>query len=535
MVGQIILLSGPVGAGKSTLATALETQFRVRRYKTHELIRVRKPAVGLDRAALQNAGELLDRESEGAWLSQELSVPLTLLASNDRALVDSVRIASQVEAVRKAFGPIVVHVHLTAPENELARRYESRPTAMKELSSYAEVRKNETEQSVERLSTLADIVVDTSQCSPGDVVVRVAARLGLFGRQYERLVDVLIGGQYGSEGKGQIAAHLAPEYDVLVRVGGPNAGHKVYEEPSPHAFHHLPSGSFRNPHAQIVLGAGAVIYPKKLQQELLMAEVEVDRLSIDPNAMVITEEDRIAEHELVSTIGSTGQGVGHATARKVLRTLATPPVILAKDTPELRPYIRDSLRVFDDAFSCGKRVFLEGTQGTGLSLHHGTYPHVTSRDTSVGGCLGESGIAPSRVRRTIMVCRTYPIRVANPLESTSGHINNELKWDEIARRSKIPKEELESTEQTTTTNKLRRVGEFDWQLVRKAASINAPTDIALTFADYLSIENRQARRFDQLNAESIQFIEEIERVTLAPVSLIATRFAFRSVIDRRLW
>lgn len=534
MISQLILLSGPIAAGKSTLAESLATSFEVKRFKTHELIKDRK-GTSLDRAALQLAGHSLDRHTKGKWIAEDLSGPLTSLPTGTRALVDSVRIQSQVEELRKAFGQVVIHVHLTAPGDELARRYKKRRSAMRELKSYRAVRADATERDVDTLRSLADVVVDTSQCTPADVVVRVAARLGLYGKQYERLVDVLIGGQYGSEGKGQIAAYLAPEYDVLVRVGGPNAGHKVYEEPKPHAFHHLPSGSFRNPHSQIVLGAGAVIYPPKLMEEMLMAEVDVSRLAIDPNAMVITDRDRKAEKKLVKSIGSTGQGVGYATSRKVLRTDAKPPVVLAKDTKELKPFIRDSLRIFDDAFSSGRRVFLEGTQGTGLSLHHGTYPHVTSRDTSVGGCLGESGIAPSRVRRTVMVCRTYPIRVASPLEATSGHLQGELTWEEISKRSKIPAKELAEAEHTTTTKKLRRVGEFDWQLVRKAASINAPTDIALTFADYLTVVNRKARRFDQLSTESIQFVEEIERVTLAPVSLIATRFAFRSIIDRRLW
>jgi len=130
-----------------------------------------------------------------------------------------------------------------------------------------------------------------------------------------------------------------------------------------------------------------------------------------------------------------------------------------------------------------------------------------------------------------MVCRTYPIRVEGP----SGPIGMELSWDEISRRSGIPAEELERTEKTSTTKRRRRVAEFDWTLLRRAASLNGPTDIALTFVDYLSIKNRDARRFEQLTEETIRFIEEVERVAAAPVSLIATRFHVRSIIDRRAW
>src|SRR6266481_3829376 len=117
----------------------------------------------------------------------------------------------------------------------------------------------------------------------------------------------------------------------------------------------------------------------------------------------------------------------------------------------------------------------------GLSIHHGVYPYVTSRDTSVAGCLSEAGISPSRVRKVIMVCRTYPIRVQNPNGGTSGPMSREISWAEISRRSRIPLRNFKKTEKTSTTNRDRRVSEFDWALLRKAAAVNGPTDIALTF------------------------------------------------------
>jgi adenylosuccinate synthase len=367
------------------------------------------------------------------------------------------------------------------------------------------------------------------------VVVRVAARLGLYGRSYDRLVDVLVGGEYGSEGKGQIAAYLAREYGVLIRVGGPNAGHTVYEEPEPFTFHQLPSGTRRNPESQLVLGPGAVISVERVVDEIAKCEVSKERLAIDPQAMIIEGADRKAERGLVAKIGSTGQGVGFATVRKILRTSASPRVRLAKDEPQLKDYIKETRVVLDDAFAAGRRILLEGTQGTGLSLHHGRYPHVTSRDTTVSGCLSEAGVAPSRVRRTLLVCRTYPIRVESPAEGDSGPMTNEITFSEIARRSGISLTELKETERTSTTKRKRRIAEFDWSLFRQAVSLNGPTDIVLTFADSFGITNRQARRFEQLNQDTIQFVEELERVAVAPVSLIATRFNFRSIIDRRKW
>jgi adenylosuccinate synthase len=252
--------------------------------------------------------------------------------------------------------------------------------------------------------------------------------------------------------------------------------------------------------------------------------------------MIIEKSDEKKELSLVQDISSTGQGVGYATSRRIINR-GKDNVRMAKDIKELKPFIRDTYSVLEQAFANGKRIFLEGTQGTGLSLYHGTYPHVTSRDTTVAGCLAEAGISPRRVRKIIMVCRTYPIRVADPENEgkTSGFMSQPLDWSEISSRSKIPVEELRENERTSTTNRKRRVAEFDWQLLRKAATLNGPSDIALTFADYLSMHNMKARRFEQLKDETIQFIQEIERVTSAPVSLISTGFHSRSIIDRRSW
>jgi adenylosuccinate synthase len=121
-------------------------------------------------------------------------------------------------------------------------------------------------------------------------------------------------------------------------------------------------------------------------------------------------------------------------------------VPLARDIPELKPYLRETCRVLEEAFRNRQRVFLEGTQGTGLSLHHGYYPYVTSRDTTVAGCLAEAGISPSRVRKVVMVCRTYPIRVESPQDKTSGPMSQEISWREVGRRAGIPHQELAERE-----------------------------------------------------------------------------------------
>lgn len=421
---------------------------------------------------------------------------------------------------------------------ELERRYLERGSnKIRELDAYKDVQDNPIERRISSLERDADAVIDTQLNRPEDVVVRVASHLGLYGREYLRLVDVLIGGQYGSEGKGQISAYLSREYDVLVRVGGPNAGHSVRIGDTKRTFHHLPSGTL-SCNATLVLGPGAVINAEKLLKEIGDCDLEPTRISIDPQVMTISPEDIAGEEALRRSIGSTGQGVGFATARRITgRGRPDMKVHLARDNPALRPYLRDTCEILERAYHEGKRVMLEGTQGTGLSLFHGCYPHVTSRDTTVAGCLAEAGISPNRVRKVIMVCRTYPIRVQNPdgKDGTSGFMSQEITWDEIARRAKLDATELKEAEKTSTTKRDRRVSEFDWALVRKSATLNAPTDIALTFADYIAARNERARRFEQLTEETIRFIEEVERVAAAPVSLISTRFHARSIIDRRSW
>lgn len=514
---------------------ALAARHQMLRFRTQDLILSQK-GPGLERSALQAAGEALDKETDGAWVCDAVTRELQKHDEDVTVVVDSVRIRQQCDAFRRGFGTMrVVHLHLKASREVLAERYATRRGPMQELASYGAVLADPTEAQVDSLQPIADIVIDTEQSTAEDVFIRAASRLGLYGRGVERLVDVLVGGQWGSEGKGNVAGHLAPEYEVLVRVGGPNAGHQVYSEPKPQKFFHLPSGTTRAPKAKIVLGPGSTLWLPKLQEEIAECELEPDRLCIDPQAMMIEKADREFETKLKEQIGSTAQGVGAATARKVLRTSADPPVRLAREVPELKPYIRETLGILDDAFTEGRRVFLEGTQGTGLSLHHGDFPHVTSRDTTVSGCLADAGIAPSRVRRIVMVCRTYPIRVQSPKGGTSGPMGKEITWDTVATRSGLNAKDLVEAELTTTTKRARRVAEFNWTLLRKAASLNGPTDIALSFSDYISKANMEARRFDQLTTETIQLIEEIERVTSAPVSLIVTRFAFRNVIDRRTW
>jgi adenylosuccinate synthase len=537
---RIVVLSGPVGAGKSTLGRALADRYGAAHLRTLDLLRdharLHGDTLPSDRRALQDYGDLLDRGTSGAWVARAVSALVAERADRPQlVIVDAVRRISQIEALRAAFTR-VDHIHVRASEPVLDQRYRRRgdSSGLAELASYAEVAQNRTESEVNELAADADVDINTDHCDEKDVEIRASAALRLLPGRGQRLVDVLIGGQYGSEGKGNIAYYLAPEYDLLVRVGGPNAGHKVPTSP-PYTHRLLPSGTLANPRALLLIGPGATLDTAVLLKEISECHVEPGRLSIDPQAMIIESRDIEAERGLVAGIGSTGKGGGAAAARRITgRYGADPPVRLAKDTPELSAHIRPAAEVLAEAYRSQHRILLEGTQGTGLSVFHGSYPHVTSRDTTTAGCLAEAGIAWNRVRGVIMVCRTYPIRVMNPDEGTSGPMKQELDWTEIAGRSRIPAADLLEAERGSVSGTQRRVAEFDWELLRSAAEVNGATEIALTFADYLDQRNQDARRYDQLQPATILFIEEIERVSGTPVTLICTRFNARSVIDRRL-
>jgi adenylosuccinate synthase len=534
---RIVVLSGPICSGKSELSFRLRDKYGAQIVKTRDLIKQQLSQVSDERGALQRAGERLDRADGGAWVQNALSrffqaqqtesVPVGLF------VVDAARIQGQIDAFRRAFGTAVHHVHLTADQKVLAGRYGQRGTKTKEFRSYAEVKRSVTERDVEKLAETADIVIGTARCSSDAVLLRATALLGLYPRAILTLVDVLVGGQYGSEGKGNIVGHIAPEYDLLVRVGGPNAGHKVFAEPKPETYHHLPSGTGRAPNAHLLLGAGAVLYPKRLLEEIAIHRVSRERLSIDPQAMVIEDGDRALEEKMLAAISSTFQGVGAATARKIMGRggKAKPALRLAKDVDALRPFIRNGQEILQEAYQRNRRVLLEGTQGTSLSMHHGIYPYVTSRDTTVAGCLADAGIAPKRIRRIVMVCRTYPIRVGGP----SGPMKKDITYKELSKRSGIPIRTLLEIEKTTTTGKQRRIAEFDWEQLYQSTSLNGPTDIALTFVDYISIQNKKAYRFEQLTEETRRFVEEVQRVSGVPVSMLSTDFNWRNVIDRRCW
>lgn len=530
----VFVLSGAVGSGKSTVAAAVMAAVPATRFSTRQMI-IDLKQVPSEREALQAAGDELDQETEFAWIADEL---LRAAPRGDEiVIIDAVRRSEQIAVLKERFGECIRHVHLVASEGELHRRHQQRQHDVLEPVDYETVRQSLTERGVTKLTCAADLIIDITRLDRQPVAAAVLAGTGLTQHQERhRLVDVLVGGQFGSEGKGNITSMIAPEYDVLVRVGGPNAGHIVYD---PYfKFAQLPSGTLHSPQARLIIGPAATLSLEVLASEMrrlreLGVEIRPERLSIDPEAIIIEQSDIDWETEALGGIGSTKQGVGAATARKVLGRGASgsfgAEVRLARDIAELRPFIRQTFIELEQAYAAGQHVLLEGTQGTDLSLHHGMWPHVTSRETTASGCLADAGIAPTRVRDVIMVTRTYPIRVGGP----SGYMGVEIDAAEVARRSGLEVYEVQRTETGTISGNARRIGEFDLGQVRRSAALNGATMIALTFGDYLGSDNRRAECFDDLNPAAKSRVNEVEEATGIKVGLISVGPGRSNIIDRR--
>ena len=292
----------------------------------------------------------------------------------------------------------------------------------------------------------------------------------------------------------------------------------------------LPSGTLATD-SQLLLGPGAVIDARILLREIADCRVSVGRLSVDPNALIIEEADVERETGLKHAIGSTGTGGGAALARRIEQRGSSVGVRTAGDVRELSPYIRECRAVLEEVGARGGRIFIEGTQGTGLSILHGSFPHVTSRDTTVGTLLAEVGVPPQLLRKVIVAFRSYPIRVGGQ----SGPMGCEITWDTVARRSGLRADLMKETERGSVSGNPRRVAEFSWAELRNSVRLNGATDLALTFADYIDARNRDARRYSQLTEETVNFIHEMESVAAIPVSLVSAGFDGRGPIDRRLW
>ena len=331
---------------------------------------------------------------------------------------------------------------------------------------------------------------------------------------------VLVGAQWGDEGKGKATDLLGGRVDYVVRYqGGNNAGHTVVIGDDRYALHLLPSGIL-SPDCVPVIGNGVVIDPAVLLSELAGLTdrgIDTSRLVISADAHLIcpyhVELDRVTERFLGrQKIGTTGRGIGPTYMDKVARMgirvqdLFDEKILRAKIENALenrnqmfikvfnrrgfdvgaitdgllqyadllRPFVVDTSLLLNRALDAGKVVLLEGSQGTLLDVDHGTYPFVTSSNPTAGGACSGSGIGPTRIDRCIGILKAYTTRVG------SGPFPTELEDGDGERLRQV------GGEVGVTTGRDRRCGWFDGPIARFATRINGLTDIFLTKLDVLT-------------------------------------------------
>ena len=334
-------------------------------------------------------------------------------------------------------------------------------------------------------------------------------------------VWVVVGGQFGSEGKGKISAviTLREEIDICIRCGGPNSGHSFEEtDGGLLLLRQLPTGVIRK-QTRLLVPAGGLVDLEVLRSEIELWGLDSDRVGIDRNAMIITPDDREQERHLAMSerLSSTLCGVGSAVARRALRT---EDVTLAADAATenswLRPFLTDVSVEANSAVDSGKKVLIEGTQGSGLSLYHTChYPKATSRDTNAAGFIGEVGLSPRLIDEIVLVFRTFPIRVAG---SQAGPLHNEISWEQLQAECNSP---VPLHEFTSVTHKMRRLGRFNWDAAKRAIMLNRPTRVALNFLDYLSFGNRAMADYAGLSLNAKTFVHGVEQLGV-PVFYLGT-------------
>lgn len=381
---------------------------------------------------------------------------------------------------------------------------------------------------------------------------------------------IIIGTQWGDEGKGKIVDALSPSFRHIVRAqGGNNAGHTVIVNERSFKFHLIPSGIL-HPHTQCYIGGGTVIDPDVLMAEIKELNDVRGKLWISPHAHVIFTYHRLLDQQSElskgkEAIGTTGRGIGPCYSDKInriginmglftdsdqflpyfekiyklkQREVELPPfkemaAHYSAAAAALKPYVSPIEHTLHQALKRGEKVLLEGAQGSELDITFGSYPYVTSSNTTAGGMCAGSGIGPSRITHTLGVVKAYSTRVGNgpfPTEETN------LPFTSKAR------------EIGTTTGRQRRMGWFDAPIVKRAVELNGIDSLAITKLDVLDgVEQLKictgykadgAPIYEQLPGwkgktegvteeqrlpkEARAYLKRIQELCEAPISLIST-------------
>src|SRR5437870_4835948 len=277
----------------------------------------------------------------------------------------------------------------------------------------------------------------------------------------------------------------------------------------------LPSAAL-NPTTRLLIGAGVLVNPQVLLKEIAMFQSD-DRTFVDAQSGVIEQmhidRDK-GEDYLKNKVGTTGTGTGPANADRALRTLK-----LAKDVPELSLYIEDVSNSVNYALENNENVLVEGTQGTYLSLYHGSYPYVTSKDVTASAICSDVGLGPKKVDDVLIVFKSYVTRVGK------GPLKDEITSDVAKAKGWL--------EYGSVTGRQRRASPFDPVLAKKAIRLNGATQIAITKLDVLFPSSAGIRDFSKLPREAQNFVEDIEAETGLRVKLIGTGAELTRIVDRR--
>ncbi len=328
---------------------------------------------------------------------------------------------------------------------------------------------------------------------------------------------VVVGGFFGDEGKGKLIAYLASrdEPAIVARGGvGPNAGHTVQIQGKTYSLRMMPSG-FVSRNSRLLIGPGVLVSPDVLLKEIEMTGTR-DRIGVDRQCAIIEQkhiDQEVQSEHLVKKIGVTKTGVGACNADRVFRSAK-----IAKDTAELSGLIADVPGEIHNALSEKRTVLLEGSQGTYLSLYHGTYPYCTSKDVTASAICSDVGVGPTAIDDVVVVFKAFVTRVGE------GPLEGQLSEEETQKRG--------WQEFGTVTRRLRRAAPFDFSLAKRAVRLNGATQAAVTKMDVVFPHAAGARRYEDLPADAKAFLNEVEKKTGVPVTLIGTGPSNENLIDR---
>ena len=295
---------------------------------------------------------------------------------------------------------------------------------------------------------------------------------------------------------------------------GPNAGHTVVFHGKELKTRMLPSALVSN-QTRLMIGPGVLINVNVLLEEIKNFNTK-DRTFVDPQCGIIdsTHIDKDAHDPNLKRIGTTGTGTGPANADRALRK-----AFLARDSSELSEYLQDIPSIVNSSIDSDKTVLVEGTQGTFLSLYHGTYPYVTSKDVTASAICSDVGIGPKKVSEVMAVFKAYVTRVG------SGPLEGELGQEETTSKG--------WTEYGSVTGRLRRASPFNFELARRSIMLNSATQVALTKLDIVFPSDAGKREFNNLSHDAKRFVNNIEKEIGLKVTVIGTGQELDDIIDCR--